>query len=63
MKLSKTQLQCLKEINFYDEYPSYWMPKTRAKLEELGLVEDKYKQVKFMPSAFVLTELGKKTLS
>ena len=62
MKLNKTQLECLKEMNNYQEYPSYWKPKTRAKLEALGLVEDKNKQTKFAPAAFQLTELGKKVL-
>lgn len=62
MKLNKTQLECLKEINYYQEYLSHWKPKTRAKLEALGLVVDKNKTAKFAPAVFQLTELGKQFL-
>jgi len=58
MKLNKTQLECLKEINGYPQYPSYWKPKTREKLEALGLVDVS----RFPPDTFQITELGKQVL-
>jgi len=59
MKLTKTQIDCLKEINKYRDYPSYWKPKTREKLEKLGLVYDRNKDTKFAPASYQLTEQGK----
>lgn len=62
MKLTKTQIDCLKEINSYRGYPSYWKPKTREKLESLGLVEDKNKNIRLSPASYQLTEAGKQIL-
>lgn len=62
MKLTKTQIDCLKEIDYYRDYPSYWKPKNREKLESLGLVEDKNKNTRFAPAAYQLTEAGKQAL-
>ena len=62
MKLTKTQIECLKEINNYKDYPSYWKPKTREKLESLGLVEDRNKNTRFVPASYRLTEEGRNAL-
>lgn len=62
MKMTKTQIECLKEINNYNDYPSYWKPKTREKLESLGLVEDRNKNTRFAPASYRLTEEGREYL-
>lgn len=62
MKLTKPMIECLKEINDYRGYPSYWKPKTREKLEALGLVEDKNKNERFSPASYQLTQAGKEYL-
>ncbi len=36
--LSKREKETLHEISKWPEFPEYWKPKTRAKLERLGLV-------------------------
>ncbi|EFH9477536.1 hypothetical protein GA340_22560 [Escherichia coli] len=36
--LSKREKETLYEISKWPEFPEYWKPKTRAKLERLGLV-------------------------
>lgn len=59
MKLTKTMVECLKEIDHYRVYPSHWRPKTREKLEALGLVEDKNKDTRFVTAAYQLTQAGK----
>ncbi|HCO8620613.1 TPA: hypothetical protein OB862_002152 [Escherichia coli] len=35
---SKREKETLYEISKWPEFPEYWKPKTRAKLERLGLV-------------------------
>ncbi|ELY4098709.1 hypothetical protein SMY61_003225 [Cronobacter sakazakii] len=62
MKLTKTQIECLKEISAYDHYPSYWKPKTREKLESLGLVQDRNQNQRFCPAEYQLTDAGKEIL-
>lgn len=62
ISLTKTQLMCLKEISRCNSYPSYWMPKTREKLVEMGLVKDINAQTRFAPACFVITEDGRNYL-
>lgn len=61
MKLTNTQFECLKEINGYRDYPPYWKPKTREKLEQLGLVHNRNSGTNRLAS-YQLTEEGKKYL-
>lgn len=59
MNLTKPMIECLKEIDRFRDYPSYWKPKTREKLEALGLVEDRNKDTRYAPASYQLTQAGK----
>lgn len=61
IKLNKRERETLREINMWVEFPEYWKPKTRAKLESMNFVAN------VAPAGCVanyqLTEKGKVLLS
>lgn len=62
ISLTKNQLKCLKEIRRTNGYPAHWMPKSRQKLVELGLVKDSNNGTRFSFPSFVLTDDGRRYL-
>ena len=55
--LSKREKETLHEISKWPEFPEYWKPKTRAKLERLGLVANGFGY----DPIFYVPEFGKTT--